>query len=298
MSERRNREAGGRQAGGRSARQAGESSSAGADEGQGQGQGGGLLILLDVGNTNTVIGVYQDDELIESFRLSTDSGRTSDEHGSLLLPLLARHGVDPLRAEAVVIASVVPPLRVTLESMARRYFGKKPLFVEPGVRTGMPIRLDNPTEVGADRIVNAVAARERYGTPVVVVDFGTATTFDVVNAAGEYAGGIIAPGIGISAEALFAHASRLYRVDVRRPPELIGSNTAAAMQSGIYYGYVGLVDGILERLYAELPDLKSVVATGGQADLIASGSRYIRAVDPQLTLIGLKLVYERNRAGH
>jgi type III pantothenate kinase len=256
---------------------------------------GGLVVLVDVGNTNTVFGVYQGDELIESFRLSTDTERTADEYGSLLLPLFTRSGVDPTAAEAVVISSVVPPLHLTLDHLGRKYFGKKPLFIEPGVRTGMPIRYDNPTEVGADRVVNAVAARERFGAPVIVVDFGTATTFDVVNAAGEYAGGIIAPGIMISAEALFAHASRLYRVDVRKPAELIGKNTAGAMQAGIYYGYIGLVDGILERLLAELPGVKTVVATGGQADLIASGSKYIREVDQMLTLIGLKLIYDRNR---
>lgn len=254
-----------------------------------------LLVLVDVGNTNTVFGVYRGDELVESFRLSTDRERTADEYGSLLLPLFGRAGIDPTHADGVVISSVVPPLHPTLDHLGRRYFGRKPLFIEPGVKTGMPIRYDNPAEVGADRIVNAVAARERFGAPVVVVDFGTATTFDIVNAAGEYAGGIIAPGILISAEALFAHASRLYRVDVKRPPELVGRNTATAMQAGIYYGYVGLVDGILERLMAEVPGIRTVVATGGQADLIATGSKYIREVDPLLTLAGLKLIYERNR---
>ena len=183
----------------------------------GKSESGGLVVLVDVGNTNTVFGVYQGDELVESFRLSTDTERTADEYGSLLQPLFTRRGVDPTAADAVVISSVVPPLHLTLDHLARKYFGKKPLFIEPGVRTGMPIRYDNPTEVGADRVVNAVAARERFGSPVIVVDFGTATTFDVVNAAGEYVGGIIAPGIMISAEALFAHASRLYRVDVRKP---------------------------------------------------------------------------------
>lgn len=259
------------------------------------GGGNGVLVLVDVGNTNTVFGVYQGDELVESFRFSTDTERTADEYGALLLPLFALRGIDPVTAEAVVISSVVPPLHLTLDRLARRYFGKKPLFIEPGVRTGMPIRYDNPAEVGADRIVNAVAAREKYGSPVIVVDFGTATTFDVVNAAGEYVGGIITPGIGISAEALFAHASRLYRVDVRKPSELVGKNTASAMQAGIYYGYIGLVDGILERLLAEIPGVKGIVATGGQAPLIASGSKYIREVDPDLTLTGLKLIYERNR---
>jgi len=255
----------------------------------------GLLIVVDVGNTNTVFGVYRGEELIEVFRLSTERQRTADEYSALLLPLFDQAGLEPSQAQGVVISSVVPPLHPTLEQLARRMFGQEPLLIEPGVKTGMPIRYDNPTEVGADRIVNSVAAIERYGAPVVVVDFGTATTFDIVNRAGEYVGGIIAPGIGISAEALFAQASRLYRVDVRKPPELIGRNTAGAMQAGIYYGYIGLVDGILERLLGEVTGLEQIVATGGQAQLIASGSRFIRTVDPQLTLIGLKKIYERNR---
>ncbi|HXT51115.1 MAG TPA: type III pantothenate kinase [Thermoanaerobaculia bacterium] len=257
--------------------------------------GGSLLVLIDVGNTNTVLGVYRGDELVESFRLSTDAERTADEYGALLLPLFARAGLAPESAEAVVVSSVVPPLNAVFERLARRFFGREALFVEPGVKTGMPIRYDNPAEVGADRIVNALAARELFGAPVVVVDFGTATTFDVVNAAGEYTGGIICPGIGISAEALFAHASRLYRVDIRRPSRLVGKNTAGAMQSGLYFGYVGLVDGILARLAGELPDLRAVIATGGLAELIAEGSERITHVEPQLTLIGLKLVHERNR---
>jgi type III pantothenate kinase len=277
----------------------GAASSGGAIGGGPAAAGGGrqeeLLVLLDVGNTNTVVGVQRGEQLIESFRLSTDAERTGDEYGSLLLPLFSRLGIDPLDADAVVISSVVPPLHLTLDHLSRRFFGKKPMFVELGVRTGMPIRYDNPKEVGADRVVNSVAARDRFGAPVIVVDFGTATTFDVVNAAGEYIGGIIAPGIGISAEALFAHASRLFRVDVRKPDNLVGKTTASAMQAGLYYGYVGLVDGILERLLAEIPGVKTVVATGGQADLIASGSKYIRETDPLLTLYGLKLIYERNR---
>lgn len=258
--------------------------------------GDGLLIVVDAGNTNTVFGVYRGDDLVESFRLSTDRQRTADEYGALLVPLFERSALSLGDAEAVVVSSVVPPLNGTLDRLARRFFRQAPLFVEPGIKTGMPIRYDNPGEVGADRIVNAVAARELYGAPVVVVDFGTATTFDIVNAAGEYAGGIIAPGIGISAEALFAQASRLYRVDIRKPDALVGSNTATAMQAGIYYGYIGLVDGLVERLLAELGGVRHVVATGGLADLIASGSRFITKVDARLTLVGLKLIYERNRS--
>lgn len=251
--------------------------------------------MVDVGNTNTVFGVFRGDDLVESFRLSTDADRTADEYGALLVPLFDRAGIDPIEARGVVISSVVPPLHLTLDRLSERYFGRRPLFIEPGVKTGMPIRLDNPSEVGADRIVNSLAAREKYGTPVVIVDFGTATTFDVVDATGAYLGGIICPGLSISSEALFAHASRLYRVDIKRPDHLIGKNTVMAMQSGIYWGYIGQVDGILERLVAEIPDLTTVVATGGQARLIASGSRYIRTVDPLLTMVGLKLIYERNR---
>ena len=260
------------------------------------GPAGDLLVVIDVGNTNTVFGVYRGDDLVESFRLSTEAERTADEHGAMLLPLFARAGLDPSSTEAVVISSVVPPLKPTLERLATAYFGCPALFIEPGVRTGLPIRYDNPSEVGADRIVNSLAARELYGAPVIVVDFGTATTFDIVNAAGEYAGGIIAPGIGISAEALFTKASRLRRVDVKKPAQLVGRDTQSAMQSGFYYGYIGLVDGILERLLAEMPEVKNVVATGGQAAMIAGGSRYIREVNDLITLIGLKLIHERNRA--
>ncbi len=253
------------------------------------------VVLLDVGNTNAVFGVLQDGELRESFRLSTDRERTADEYGALLLPLFSRCGLDPMLTCGFLVSSVVPPLHPTLVALAQRYFGTEATFIEPGIRTGMAIRYDNPAEVGADRIVNAVAARELYGAPVVVVDFGTATTFDVINGEGEYAGGIIAPGISISSEALFAQASRLYRIDIRKPQHLVGRHTVGAMQSGIYYGYTGLVDGILKRLHDEMPDLETVVATGGQATLIAEGSQYIHRVDKQLTLLGLKIIYQLNR---
>lgn len=256
---------------------------------------GELLLAIDAGNTNTVLGVYRGEELIQSYRLSTDVERTSDEYGATLSTLLARAGLATTDFADVVVCSVVPPLNPTLARLAEGFFGRRPLFVEPGVRTGMPIRYDNPAEVGADRIVNAVAARHLYGAPVVVVDFGTATTFDIVNAKGEYAGGIISPGVLISAEALFAHASRLYRVDVKAPAELVGRNTAAAMQAGIYFGYVGLVDGILARLKAEFSGLESVVATGGQAEMIASGSVHLNRVEPRLTLVGLRLIHALNR---
>lgn len=254
-----------------------------------------LLIVVDVGNTNTVVGVFRGDEILRDFRISTDIDRTADEYASLLLPLLNAADLDPADASGMIICSVVPPLNLTFEVLSKRYFHQDPLFVEPGVKTGLSIRYENPTEVGADRIVNGLAARDLYGAPVIVVDFGTATTFDVVNAEGEYAGGVIAPGLGISAEALFSHASRLYQIDMRRPKHLVGRNTAGAMQSGLYYGYVGLVDGILTRLIDELGEVKMVVATGGEADLIASGSEFIREVNPLLTLLGLKMIYDRNR---
>lgn len=254
-----------------------------------------LLVVIDIGNTNIVIGVYAGDELVQHIRLSTATGRTADEHAALLVPLFERNGLDLDQVEGVVISSVVPPLSPTFDRLSRDLFGLEPLFVEPGIRTGMPIRYDNPVEVGADRIANAVAVLELYGPPAVVVDFGTALTFDVVSPDGAYVGGIIAPGPGIAAEALFSQASRLYRVDLREPPQLIGASTGCAMQSGLFYGFVGLVDGILDRLVAEIEGLETIVATGGRAELISDASRRIREVHPNLTLAGLKLIYERNR---
>jgi len=255
-----------------------------------------LLLVADVGNTNAVFGVYRGEELLRDYRVSTGAARTGDEYAALLLPLLREAGLDPEAVGALMVSSVVPPVNFNLRRLGEDHFGVRPLFVEPGLDTGMEIRLPQPEEVGADRIVNAVAARASHGAPVVAVDFGTATTFDVVGEDGAYHGGVIAPGLGISAEALFARASRLYKVDVRRPEKVLGSNTSEAMQSGLYYGYIGLVDGILERLLRDLPAECPVLATGGYAPLIAAGSRFIDEVDGQLTLRGLRLICERNRS--
>jgi type III pantothenate kinase len=252
----------------------------------------GNLLVVDLGNTNIVIGVYRDQELVSSWRLATARERTADEYGILARQLVG----DALHAnlEGAIVASVVPPLNQAMAQMVEKYFGVAPLFVEPGVKTGVAIHVDNPLEVGADRIVNCVAAHHLFGGPAVIVDFGTATTFDIVTKNAEYIGGVIAPGVNVSAEALFARAARLPRVDVRRPDHLIGTNTVVNMQSGIYFGYLGLVDGILARIKREVPSLKRVVATGGLASLFAEESEHIDHVDPELTLKGLKIIYDRN----
>ena len=212
-----------------------------------------MLLTLDVGNTNTVLGLYRlaSDELVTHWRISTLRTQTADEYGVLFLNLFAMRKVEATEVSAIIISSVVPPLESTLRQVCERYFNLKPMFVEPGIKTGMPILVDNPAELGADRLVNGVAAFARYGGPCIVVDFGTATTFDVISAKGEYLGGVIAPGLAISAEALFARAARLSRVDVKKPAKVVGTNTVAHMQSGLYYGYIGLVDGILERILNE-----------------------------------------------
>jgi type III pantothenate kinase len=254
-----------------------------------------VLVVVDVGNTNTVFGIYRGDDLVADFRLSTDTERTADEYGAMLLPLFGRAGIDPASASAVIVSSVVPPLNTTLTRLSSEFFGRPPLYVEPGIRTGMPIRYDNPAEVGADRIVNAVAAVKRYGAPVIVLDFGTATTFDVVSARGEYLGGVIAPGLGISAEALFSRAARLARVEVREPARVIGRTTQESIQSGLFHGYVALVEGLVRRVREELGVAAPVVATGGIAPVFRESLSFLDAVDPGLTLEGLRLIWEKNR---
>jgi type III pantothenate kinase len=253
------------------------------------------LLVIDVGNTNTVLGVFEGKELRVQWRLRTDKSQTADEYGILTRNLFTLDSVQADQIKGIMAASVVPTLNPVLEEMAWKYFHLKPLFLTPGTRTGMAIHYDNPQEVGADRIANSVAAFEKYGGPCIVVDFGTAITFDVVSEKGEYMGGAIAPGLGISAEALFEHAAKLPRVEIREPQRVIGSNTVASMQSGLFYGAVGLVDGILDRLCHVLGKKTSVIATGGQASLVAGASKYRPPVESSLTLEGLRIIYERNR---
>jgi type III pantothenate kinase len=254
-----------------------------------------MLLTIDVGNTNTVLGVFRGELLVANWRLTTARAQTVDEYGVLTRNLLSFAGLQHEAIRGVMISSVVPPVNWTLAEMSRLYLGQKALFVEPGVRTGLAVLVDNPLEVGADRIVNAVAALHQYGGPCIVVDFGTAITFDAISAKGEYLGGVIAPGLGISSEALFARAARLPRVEIKDPGTVIGKNTVTHMQAGLYYGAVDMVDGMLSRMIAELGGKPAVVATGGQAALVSRGSKHIQHTDEFLTLTGLRLIWDKNQ---
>lgn len=252
-----------------------------------------MLLAIDVGNTNMTVGVFEHDRLLIHWRLSSDSRRTGDEYGSELRNLFWLFRLELPKLEAIVIASVVPALNLTLERVAEVYFKLTPMFVDHTTRTGLQIVYDQPADLGADRIVDAVAAIAKYGAPCIVVDFGTATTFNVINGAGEFVGGAISPGLKTCSEALFSRAAKLPRVEFARPPKIIGSSTVAAIQSGLYHGYAGLVDALIMRMIDELGEAPRVIATGGLAHLIAAASPSIEVVDDILTLEGLRLVYER-----
>ncbi len=254
-----------------------------------------MLLAVDIGNTNVTFGVFEGEELRATWRIATDVSKMADEYAALLLNLLRYQGLDTSDIKEIALCCVVPPLLGTFDELFQRYFHTSPLVVGPGVKTGVRIRQDNPKEVGPDRIANAAAAHHLYGGPVIITDLGTATTFDVVSKEGDHLGGVIATGIGTAAEALFTRAAVLPRVELIRPSRAIGTNTIAAMQSGIIFGYVGLVEGIVARIQQELGEKATVVATGGYAELIAGETAVIDQVNPDITLIGLRLVYLMNK---
>ncbi len=255
-----------------------------------------MLLVVDVGNTNTVLGLFDGAELVHDWRIRTVVDHTVDEYGMLIYNLYKTSRISSRKIRDIIISCVVPPMLNILEPLCRKYFGLKPLIVGPGVKTGMPIFYDNPKEVGADRIVNAVAGYEKYKQDLIIVDFGTATTFDYVSVRGEYMGGCIAPGIMISSEALFERAAKLPRVELSKPRSIVAKDTVSSMQAGIMYGYAGLVDGICERLKAEVKSNPLVVATGGLAKIVAPETKNINVVDDMLTLEGLRIIYLRNRS--
>lgn len=257
-----------------------------------------MLLVIDVGNTNIVFGVYEGKKLLYDWRIATEKNRTSDEYGLLFEQIFKYHGLCPTDIEDVIISSVVPTLMHTLSAMSIKYFKRQPIVVGPGVKTGMNILYDNPREVGADRIVNAVAGYEKYGGPLILVDFGTAITFCAVSRKGEYLGGAIAPGIIISSEALFLRTAKLPKVEITKPYSVIGKTTANSVQSGLVYGYIGMVDHIIEKMMEEMASegkIETVIGTGGFSSLIASESKYINKIDKLLTLYGLQIIYKRNK---
>jgi len=254
-----------------------------------------MLLAIDVGNTNVKLGIFDGDKLKDTWNLATGIHRTADEYGGVLLSLMERQNFSPSKVTGVTLCGVVPPLLHTFVELCQKYLNAKPLVVEAGVKTGMRLSMDNPREVGPDRVVNAVAAQNLYGKPVIIIDLGTATTFDVVSSEGDYLGGVIAPGIGISSEALFTRTAMLPRIELIRPKQVIGRNTISAMQSGIIFGYIDLIEGMIRRIEEQLGGKARVVATGGQAYPLAQEVATIDIINPDLTLIGLRLIYEMNK---